>query len=172
MIKKQLHEVAKIIAGQSPTSSTYNTAGDGLPFFQGKADFKEKYPQVRMWCNSQKRKEAEPGDILMSVRAPVGSVNICNQKSIIGRGLAAMRPLASLNGEFLYYFFKSTEKKIDSLGTGSTFKAITQKTLAKLKIPLPPLDDQIRIAHLLGKVEGLIARRKQHLQRIKDSCFA
>jgi type I restriction enzyme S subunit len=89
VIKKQLHEVAKIIAGQSPTSSTYNTAGDGLPFFQGKADFKEKYPQVRMWCNSQKRKEAEPGDILMSVRAPVGSVNICNQKSIIGRGLAA-----------------------------------------------------------------------------------
>lgn len=139
-----------------------------MPFFQGKADFKEKYPQVRMWCNSENRKEAEPGDILISVRAPVGSVNICNQKSIIGRGLSAIRPFPNLNGEFLYYFFKSNEQKIANLGTGSTFKAITQETLGKIDVPLPPITDQIRIAHLLGKVEGLIAQRKQHLQQLDD----
>jgi len=166
--KKHLYKVAKIIAGQSPASSTYNSIGDGLPFFQGKADFQEKYPHVRMWCNSKKRKVAEPGDILMSVRAPVGSVNICNQKSIIGRGLSAIRPLSDLSGEFLYFFLKFNEQKIANLGTGSTFKAITQETLKNVEIPLPPLDDQIRIAHLLGKVEGLIARRKQHLQQLDD----
>ena len=168
MKKQQLHTVTKIIAGQSPPSSTYNSTGDGLPFFQGKADFQEKYPQVRMWCNSARAKEAKPGDILMSVRAPVGSVNICDQKSIIGRGLAAIRASSTLDADFLYYFLKSNEQAIAKLGTGSTFKAITQDTLKKVEIPLPSLDDQIRIAHLLGKVEGLIAQRKQHLQQLDD----
>ena len=168
MISKPLESLAKIIAGQSPESSTYNSAGKGLPFFQGKADFQDMYPTVRMWCTSEKRKEAEPNDILISVRAPVGAVNICNRKSIIGRGLAAIRPLSELDGRFLYYFLKANEKQIDALGTGSTFKAITQETLKKIQIPVPPLNDQIRIAHLLGKVESLITQRKQHLQQLDD----
>lgn len=166
MIFKPLASIAKIVAGQSPESSTYNSTGEGLPFFQGKADFQNMHPTVRMWCTSEKRKEAESGDILISVRAPVGAVNICNQKSIIGRGLAAIRPLFELDGKFLYYWLKANERKIDALGTGSTFKAITQDTLKKIEVPIPPLDDQIRIAHLLGKVEGLIAQRKQHLQQL------
>jgi type I restriction enzyme S subunit len=166
--RKSLISVAQVVAGQSPPSSSYNSSGKGLPFFQGKADFQEKYPQARMWCTSKKRKEAESGDILMSVRAPVGAVNICNQKSIIGRGLSAIRPSEKIDGMFLYYFFQANERQIEALGTGSTFKAITQKTLKQIEIPLPPLVDQKRIAHLLGKVEGLIARRKQHLQHLDD----
>lgn len=168
MIFKPLDSAAKIIAGQSPESSTYNSVGDGLPFFQGKADFQDMYPTVRMWCTSAKRKEAVPGDILISVRAPVGTVNICNQKSIIGRGLSAIRPSSILDRKFLYYYLKANEKQIDALGTGSTFKAITQDTLKKILIPLPPLNDQIRIAHLLGKVEKLIAQRKQNLQQLDN----
>jgi type I restriction enzyme S subunit len=85
MITKPLGSLCHVIAGQSPDSSTYNTVGNGLPFFQGKADFQEMYPNVRVWCNSEKRKEALPGDILISVRAPVGAVNICNKQAIIGR---------------------------------------------------------------------------------------
>jgi type I restriction enzyme S subunit len=168
MIFQPLGSIAKIVAGQSPESSTYNSTGEGLPFFQGKADFQDMHPKVRMWCTSDKRKEAEPDDILISVRAPVGAVNICNQKSIIGRGLAAIRASSNLDGKFLYYWLKANEKKIDALGVGSTFKAITQDTLKKIEIPVPPLDNQIRIAHLLGKVEGLIAQRKQHLQQLDD----
>ncbi len=168
MIFKPLDTLAKIVAGQSPESSTYNSTGQGLPFFQGKADFQDTYPTVRMWCTSEKRKISEPDDILISVRAPVGAVNICNQRSIIGRGLAAIRPLSQLHGKFLYYYLRANERQIDALGTGSTFKAITQDTLKKIEIPVPPLDDQIRIAHLLGKVEGLIAQRKQHLQQFDD----
>jgi type I restriction enzyme S subunit len=168
VIFKPLDLAAKIIAGQSPESSTYNSVGDGLPFFQGKADFQDMYPKVRMWCKSAKRKEAAPGDILISVRAPVGAVNICNQNSIIGRGLSAIRPSSILDGKFLYYYLKANEKQIDALGTGSTFKAITQDTLKKILIPLPPLNDQIRIAHLLSKVEGLIAQRKKHLQQLDN----
>jgi type I restriction enzyme, S subunit len=164
----ELQQVTTIIAGQSPESSTYNSVADGLPFFQGKADFQEKFPKVRIWCNSIKRKEAEPGDILMSVRAPVGSVNICNQKCIIGRGLSTIRPHANLNNYFLYYYLKFNEKYVASLGTGSTFKAITQETLKRVEIPFPPLDDQIRIATLLSKVENLISRRREQLKQLDE----
>jgi type I restriction enzyme, S subunit len=168
MICQPLGTIAIVIAGQSPPSSTYNSVGDGLPFFQGKADFQEMYPKVRIWSTSTQRKEAEPGDILISVRAPVGTVNICNQKSIIGRGLSAIRPTSSLDGKFLYYYLKVNEKQIDALGTGSTFKAITQDTLKRVSVPLPTLDDQKRIAHLLGKVEMAITQRKQNLQQLDD----
>ena len=164
----ELQQVTTIIAGQSPESSTYNSIADGLPFFQGKADFQEKFPKVRIWCNSIKRKEAIPGDILMSVRAPVGSVNICNQKCIIGRGLSAIRSHSNLNNYFLYYYLKFNEKKVASLGTGSTFQAITQTTLKRLEIPLPPLDDQIRIATLLSKVENLISSRREQLKQLDE----
>lgn len=110
----------------------------------------------------------------MSVRAPVGPVNICNQKAIIGRGISVIRPLEDIYGEYLYYYFKANEKKIASQGTGSTFKAITQSTLNKLKVPIPyrggkpDLNDQIRIATLLSRVETLIATRGNKLQQLDD----
>jgi type I restriction enzyme S subunit len=171
---KKLGSIAEIIAGQSPLSKTYNEDGIGLPFFQGKADFQDKYPKAKTWCTSSKRKEAVQGDILISVRAPVGSVNICDQLSIIGRGLSAIRPLEGINGEYLYYFFKSNERKIANLGTGSTFKAITQEILKKIQIPIPIkdgkpfIDDQIRIATLLNKVESLIAKRKKSIEDLDE----
>jgi len=169
-----LNEIAKVIAGQSPPSTTYNNIGAGLPFFQGKADFQEKYPIARSWCTSKKRKEALPGDILMSVRAPVGTVNICNQRAVIGRGLSSIRPFENIHGDYLYYFLKSNEEQIASLGTGSTFKAITQDTLKKIKVPLPfvngnpDLDSQIKIATLLSRVEVLIATRKETLRLLDE----
>ena len=171
---KKLGSIAEIIAGQSPLSKTYNEDGIGLPFFQGKADFQDKYPKAKTWCTSSKRKEAVQGDILISVRAPVGSVNICDQLSIIGRGLSAIRPLEGINGEYLYYFFKSNEGKIANLGTGSTFKAITQEILKKIQIPIPIkdgnpfIDEQIRIASLLNKVESLIAKRKKSIEDLDE----
>jgi type I restriction enzyme S subunit len=165
---KKLNEIAKVVAGQSPPSTTYNTKGEGLPFFQGKADFEDKYPNVRNWCTSKKRKEALPGDILMSVRAPVGPVNICDQKAVIGRGIAAIRPLKGVFGEYLFYFFRTHEQKIAGLGTGSTFKAITQETLKKVEVPCPSKDEQIRIATLLSRVEALINTRKENLRLLDD----
>ena len=80
-----------MLLGQSPPSSAYNEIGEGLPFFQGKADFQHLYPVPRVWCTDG-RKFAEPGDILISVRAPVGDVNIATDHCGIGRGLAAVRP--------------------------------------------------------------------------------
>ncbi len=80
---KKIEDFAEVIAGQSPPSNYYNKDGDGLPFFQGKADFGDKYPEARNWCTSLKGKIANVNDILISVRAPVGPVNLCNVKSIL-----------------------------------------------------------------------------------------
>ena len=81
----RLEEICAINMGQSPDSSTYNEDGNGLPFFQGNADFGEIYPAVRMWC-SEPTKIAREKDILISVRAPIGALNIANCECCIGRG--------------------------------------------------------------------------------------
>lgn len=99
-------EVSDIIMGQSPPSSTYNIEKIGIPFYQGKAEFGEHHPKTIKLC-SKPVKVAEPDDILISVRAPEGDVNICEATSCIGRGLAAIRTNKKLlDSQFLYYFLK------------------------------------------------------------------
>ena len=108
----KLEEFAEINMGQSPESSSYNENKDGLPFFQGKADFGKINPKAKVWCNKP-TKIAEKDDILMSVRAPVGDLNIANEKCCIGRGLAGIRAnKTKCYYKFLYYFLNHL---IDSL---------------------------------------------------------
>lgn len=165
---ERLDNIAQIIAGQSPPSETYNTNGEGLPFFQGKADFGEMFPKVRYWCK-EPTKIALPNDILISVRAPVGPVNICNVESCIGRGLSAIRVNNEYSTEYIYYFLKTNEEQISRLGVGSTFTAITQKEIRELIIPIPETyEEQIRIAKLLGKAEILIKQRKTNIDLLND----
>ena len=164
----KLGDVCEIIMGQSPPSSTYNYDGLGLPFFQGKAEFTELHPEVIKWC-SKPNKIAEPLDILVSVRAPVGSTNIANQKCCIGRGLAALR-YPDCN-KFIFYYFRLIENKLDEQGTGTTFKAISSKTLNNLEIPLPPLTAQKKIVEkieeLFSGLDSGIASLKKAKEQIK-----
>ena len=152
MREVELHEVCDVIAGQSPPSSTYNQDGIGVPFFQGKADFGEKFPTVRYWCTEPK-KFTSPGDLLFSLRAPVGPTNFNQVEASIGRGLAAIRCREGMDVDFLRFYFLHNEDKIEALGNGSTFKAITNKTLKALKVPLPPLDEQKLIAGILDEAD-------------------
>ena len=149
-----LDEIAQIILGQSPPSSTYNEDGIGLPFYQGKAEFGDIYPSPRKWC-SQPKKIAEKGDVLISVRAPVGPTNICPEKSCIGRGLAAIRGLDGIQSRFILYLMRSFENVIAGQGTGTTFNAITGSQLRDFEIPLPPLPEQHRI---VAKIEELFTQ--------------
>ena len=160
-----LSEVCEIIAGQSPSSKYYNQEGNGLPFFQGKADFGELYPSVRIWC-SKPKKVAEAGDILISVRAPVGPTNLANQQCCIGRGLSAIRPTKKVDTKFLLFYLRFIEPKLSGQGRGSTFSAITQKELRALQIPLPPLAEQRRIAAILDKADALRAKRRAALAKL------
>lgn len=164
----RLEEICAINMGQSPDSSTYNEDGNGLPFFQGNADFGEIYPAVRMWC-SEPTKIAREKDILISVRAPIGALNIANRECCIGRGLAALTVNEDICAqEYLWYALSGKVDELNSKGTGSTFKAINKKTLSETEIPLPPIDEQRKIAAILDKIGDLISKCRQQLDKLDE----
>ena len=162
---KKLKECCTIIAGQSPESKYYNSNGDGLPFFQGKADFGELYPSIRVYC-SQPTKIAEKDDILLSVRAPVGPTNLAPCKVCIGRGLTAIRPSEVLLTRYVLLFFRYFEAQLASKGTGTTFKAITQDVVKNLEIPIPPLPEQERI---VARIEDLFSQLDAGVETLKKT---
>ncbi len=131
----RLDVVADILMGQSPTSDSYNTDGQGMPFYQGSADFTDKYVETRMYCTAPTR-IAKAGDVLMSVRAPVGTVNLTDKECCIGRGLAAIRSKESPDyNDFLLYAFRVMEDEISSMGQGSTVLSINKDKLHGLQMP-------------------------------------
>ncbi len=163
-----LAEIAAITAGQSPPGSTYNEDGLGLPFFQGKADFGEIHPTVRKWCTAPK-KIAEAGEILISVRAPVGPTNIAEERCCIGRGLAAIRPDDKVAlPEFVHWALKRGETQLAAKATGTTFGAIGQKELKSIIVPLPPLDEQRRIVDILNRTARIETLRKLAGERLRE----
>lgn len=162
-----LNDISNIIMGQSPESSTYNEEGKGLPFYQGKAEFGENYPAPVKWC-SKPSKIAEKADVLISVRAPVGPTNICQERSCIGRGLAAIRPLGGIPSEYIRYWLSTRQHELEVKSTGTTFKAISGDVLRNLGINLPSLPEQKRI---VAKIESLFSRlnsAKDSLERVRQ----
>ena len=160
-----------IIMGQSPPSSGYNSKGNGLPFLQGKIEFGNIYPSPIKYC-SKPIKIAKKDDILISVRAPVGDVNITLDELCIGRGLAAIRcKPAKLQNLFLFYYMKLIAKKLENIASGSTFKAIRKPELEALELRLPPLSEQKKIAQVLSTVDqasekvGEAIEKTQRLKR-------
>ena len=145
---KRLDEIADIVMGQSPPGSSYNEHGEGQPFFQGKTEFGEVHPTVRKYTTAG-TKFAKAGDILMSVRAPVGPTNIADIDCVIGRGLAAIRAKTVVSQDYLRWSLKHLEIDIQSKGTGTTFDAITGETLRGTLVTLPPIDEQHKIVELL-----------------------
>ena len=161
----KLKDCCTIIAGQSPESKFYNSNGDGLPFFQGKADFGELYPSIRVYC-SQPTKIAEKDDILLSVRAPVGPTNLAPCRVCIGRGLTAIRPSEVLLTRYVLLFFRYFEAQLASKGTGTTFKAITQDVVKNLEIPIPPIPEQERI---VARIEELFSQLDAGVEMLKKT---
>ena len=160
-----LEKISHIILGQSPPSSTYNTEGEGLPFYQGKLEFGKLYPTPRKWCTAPK-KIAEKGDVFISIRAPVGPTNICPEKSAVGRGLAAIRGLGGIESFFVLYLMRAYGNEIASKGTGTTFNAITGNQLKTFEIPLPPLAEQHRI---VAKLETLFVQLDVAVDSLKKA---
>ena len=163
MVVMKLRDCCTIIAGQSPESKYYNTDGIGTPFFQGKADFGELYPAVRVYC-SQPTKIAEKDDVLLSVRAPVGATNLAPGRVCIGRGLTAIRPCSNLKLKYLLYFFRYFQAQLQTEGTGTTFKAITQSIVMNIELPVPPLVEQKRI---VAKIEELFSELDNGVETLK-----
>lgn len=164
----RLGDICTVNMGQSPDSATYNEVGRGLPFFQGNADFGRLHPAVRVWC-SEPTKIAHTGDILISVRAPIGAMNVADQDCCIGRGLAAIQVNENIcDPQYLWYAIQSKVSDLNAKGTGSTFKAISKSTLTDTEVLLVPLDAQKNIARVLSNVENSILFRKEQLSKLDE----
>lgn len=149
-----LGEACQIVQGQSPPGSTYNNGGCGLPFFQGKADFGELHPTPRSWCTAA-RKLAEPDDILISIRAPVGPTNIADQRCCIGRGLAALRPRGGVAQRYILHYLRYSEQDLAAKARGSTFGSIGGAQLSGHRLPLAPSSEQRRV---VAEIEQQLSR--------------
>ena len=164
----KIREICNITMGQSPSSVTYNENGDGLPFFQGAADFGKKFPMTRVWCSSP-LKIAYAGDILISVRAPVGTMNIATSECCIGRGLAAIKvDEDACDSNYFWFALESKISELNNKGSGSTFKAISKSILEETEIPLPELEEQHKIAKILTGIENISFARQQQLAKLDE----
>ncbi len=151
-----LKDVAEVIMGQSPPGSTYNEMGKGLPFFQGVKDFTDHHPVPRSYCDAPAR-VAGPGDVLLSVRAPIGRVNIADRECAAGRGLAIIRPRSREDGTYLEYWLRYVEPAWNRLeGSGSVFGNATKKDLENLVLPWPNPERRHYLVHILGTLDSKI----------------
>ena len=164
---KALKDIAKITMGQSPDSSSYNEEGDGMPFFQGNADFGEVYPRERIWCNNPK-KTAEPGDILISVRAPIGALNYAKDRCCIGRGLAAITIDDEAERNYVFHLLKAKNSDLNNQGTGSTFKAIGKAVLEDVQVPQISQEEQQKCMDMMDLLESIIRERRAQLSYLDE----
>lgn len=166
--EEELGTLADIIAGQSPEGVYYNTVGEGTPFYQGKSEFQEMYLGKPTKWTTKVTKLAKKNDILMSVRAPVGPVNITQEDICIGRGLAAITAKSMLLQLYLFYHLRFLEDKISGTN-GAVFASISKREIEQIKITYPTdRDEQNYIVKTLDAVAEMIKLRKETIQLTKD----
>lgn len=160
---RRLKYLDKIIMGQSPGSDECNKDGVGIPFLQGNADFSSLNPTPSVWCEAP-NKRAEKYDILLSVRAPVGAVNVADQTYGIGRGLCAIRPKCS-HKKFSYYRMLCLSDELNRIATGSTYTAISVDEVNNVVVPSPAYDEQKLFSTFLDRktaqIDSLIAKKER-----------
>jgi type I restriction enzyme S subunit len=166
-----LSDFCEIVMGQSPPGETYNESGEGLPFYQGIRDFGFRFPNRRVYCNAASR-IIQKGDVLLSVRAPVGSLNIAVEDCAIGRGIAALRIKGQHYG-FLYYLMKETQwswKKYEDEGT--VFGSATKSDVQKFSVIIPPTETILNFNNVVFPMDETIKNNEiqsRTLASIRDA---
>lgn len=153
--KKKFGMVAEINMGQSPESKSYNSEGNGIYLIQGNADISNKKSNPRNWT-TEPTKVCEIGDLIFTVRAPVGAIAKSIHKACIGRGVCAIKNKSNSNIEYLYQFLLNYEPKWVRLEQGSTFTAVSGADIKSIEIPLPCLEEQTKIANFLSSIDEKI----------------
>lgn len=164
---KPLSKIAILIMGQSPAGTTYNETGEGIPFYQGRTDFGFRFPKKRIYCSAPTR-IAEKGDILISVRAPVGDINMANETCCIGRGVASIRSNISKDS-FLYYAMLSAQTQFDVFNTeGTVFGSINRKDLSSFSI-LTPIEQLVKeFNNIIGNFDLKIEENLKQIQTLTE----
>lgn len=161
---KKLGEVCEIIMGQSPLSAHYNQIGNGLPLVQGNADIDNRRTIIRNYT-SQITKRGKVGDIIMSVRAPVGEIAISTFECCLGRGVCAIRA----KNDYLYHYLIYSEKNWGQFSTGSTFDSVNSNQVNDFSIALPKsLSEQTRIATILSDMDAELEALEQQLAKARQ----
>lgn len=162
-----LSDIAKITMGTSPEGDSLNSEGQGIVFYQGKTDFGFRFPSVRQYSTEPKR-YALPKDILMSVRAPVGPVNIATEKCSIGRGLAAIHPKDG-RYSYLYYTMLELDFELNKFNDeGTVFGSITKDDLHSL--PIVNIDDisKSNFEHTVSAIDKLIQDNELEISSLQE----
>lgn len=163
----KLGDIAEIIMGQSPDGSTYNEEKNGIPFFQGRAEFSFRFPSLRLFTTLPKR-TAKKGDILMSVRAPVGDLNVALFECCIGRGLSAIRE-KNLRQSFLYYLLNFEKKQLNVFnGEGTVFGSINKNGLRNLTIIIPTSKHIDHFEKIVTPIDAQIETLSQENVRLAE----
>ena len=163
-----LGEVCEVISGQSPEGKFYNDIAEGVPFYQGKTEFTETYLGKPKKWTTVVTKMSSKNDIVMSVRAPVGPVNIVTEDICIGRGLAAIRCSCKIQYKYLFYVLKQMEDEIQG-DKGAAFSSINRKQIEQIKFPLPPISVQEEIIAELESYQKIIDGARQVVENYKPA---
>jgi type I restriction enzyme, S subunit len=169
-----LGEVASIIMGQAPPGSSYNDEGVGTPLIAGAGDFSRGRLKPTKYTTSA-TKLSEPGDIILSIRASIGSKVWANGKYCLGRGVAGLRASEGILAEYLWHWLTYHERVLAAKGRGATFPQVSRSDIADLTIRLPSIEVQRRIATTLDQADALRAKRRRSLALLDDliqSAFA
>ncbi|HFC9205992.1 TPA: restriction endonuclease subunit S [Clostridium perfringens] len=162
--EKKLGEICIIVMGQSPSSASYNDDNIGVPLVQGNADIYNKITKPRLYT-SEITKICNENDIIMSVRAPVGSIAIADRNCCIGRGVCAIK--SKENQSFLYQFLLDKEDKWGKISQGSTFESINSNDIKRLKIMIPNIKEQEKIAEFLLNIDSLVEKETKELEELR-----
>lgn len=166
-----LKDIAEITMGQSPSGSSYNEDGTGEVFYQGRAEFGARFPTRRLFTTEPKRM-AEAGDVLMSVRAPVGDLNVAYERCCIGRGLGAIHSKTGHQSFVLYTMF-ALQPELDVFnGEGTVFGSINRDALNNMPIMIPSAEDLESFESVVSPMDAMIRRNYEEncrLQVMRDS---
>ncbi|WP_432644519.1 restriction endonuclease subunit S [Methanobrevibacter sp.] len=169
----ELKSITNITMGQSPKSEFYNDSFEGMPFLQGNKTFGDKYPSFELYTTSTK-KVAKESSVLMSVRAPVGDLNIAKEDICIGRGVCGIQ-MKEGNNEFLYYLLKANISHLINKESGTVFGSINKKDIETFEITLPKdFKDQMKILNILKNIDKKIEVCKdlnKNLEQLSQNLF-
>ncbi len=172
-MKRTIGEIAEIVMGQSPKSEFYNNNGDGMPFLQGNRTFGDLYPTFDTYTTNP-TKTAKAGDIIMSVRAPVGDLNITPVDMCLGRGVCALR-MKNGNQSYLFYLLKHNVKTLINRESGTVFGSVNYKDIASLLVDYEENEEeQRRIGQFLWDIDQKIETNKainNNLQQQAQALF-
>jgi type I restriction enzyme S subunit len=165
METQRLDAVADITMGQAPEGESYNLDGEGLPLIAGAGDFGELHPKPKKFTTAP-GKTCQAGDVILGIRATIGEKVLADGTYCLGRGVASLRAKSGLDERYLWHWLTHNASTLAAKAKGATFKQVNREDIGELRIALPPLPEQRRIAKILDKADALRTKRRAALSQL------